>query len=321
MEQSLITKMDKFPHLPPELRHYIWDFALRQEAHDNIFILCPLESSNRGPRILPLKYQASPLLSVNYESRKRALAFYSVKLDVFKTPGAPGGLAGTSDLTKRWWFHDLGQVDDPRGTLYISPQWNTLALFEDNEPLFAHIRTKFSECPVIMKGWKLEPFKFVTQNIPFSVTEKISNVACVLYRRRETKVERLPLLEGKNKEYLSPIIPYAIEPVDVGIQWKIRMFSNIKNYRCLSLDEAGTENFVDELTEHGGRSSYRFRDLVVNVDDSTPGSWNLIDPDQLQRRNGNRSRPELRLKPYDKSKGLWQTRGQVEGYDSEDIEE
>lgn len=67
-----------FSELPPELRLAIWEHALQDEASSRLVLLH--ETSHR---VLPFRYLASPLLSVNMEARRVALKFYDIKLPVW----------------------------------------------------------------------------------------------------------------------------------------------------------------------------------------------------------------------------------------------
>lgn len=75
----MATSFHKFPDLNPELRLMIWNEALLGERNTRTVIL-------QDDRVMPLKHLISPLLSVNYESRTCAQAFYDVKLDVYAVP-------------------------------------------------------------------------------------------------------------------------------------------------------------------------------------------------------------------------------------------
>ncbi|KAI0152908.1 hypothetical protein GGR57DRAFT_469452 [Xylariaceae sp. FL1272] len=69
----------KFSLLPAELRLDIWEEAVREEATNRLVILI-------DTRVVPIKKLISPLLSVNRESRTRALKMYDTKLNIYRLP-------------------------------------------------------------------------------------------------------------------------------------------------------------------------------------------------------------------------------------------
>ncbi|OTA53858.1 hypothetical protein K449DRAFT_204939 [Hypoxylon sp. EC38] len=134
--------MDVFPsftNLPPELRRMIWTYALHHEARFRLVLLC-----NR--QVLALKYLSSPFLSVNFESRRIALKFYRVKLDVhhIPIPGPSNTPLGGYDKYRRTMLgpgrmHEglaeraLAMIQGigtnhrrpTSGSVYISPEYDT----------------------------------------------------------------------------------------------------------------------------------------------------------------------------------------------------
>ncbi|KAI0387601.1 hypothetical protein F5Y04DRAFT_240593 [Hypomontagnella monticulosa] len=107
--------MDRFAYLPTELRYYIWDHALRREARDRLLVVCRTRGSHSN-HLFPLRRHASPLLSVSYESRCRALEFYSLKLKVYS--------AELIQYPDRWYHYHFRTTSVTTGYMYVNPQWD-----------------------------------------------------------------------------------------------------------------------------------------------------------------------------------------------------
>ncbi|ORY67567.1 uncharacterized protein BCR38DRAFT_483182 [Pseudomassariella vexata] len=73
-----MVKFHKFPQLPFELQDQIWDASLQQDIR-----LILLNDNDR--RIYPTTHLSSALLTVNAQSRKRALVAYPTKLNIWST--------------------------------------------------------------------------------------------------------------------------------------------------------------------------------------------------------------------------------------------
>jgi hypothetical protein len=68
-----------FAKLPPEIRQQVWDAALIRESSTRLVLVWKKDFS-----IHPTRHLVSPFLSVNCESRARALDFYDVQLTIWK---------------------------------------------------------------------------------------------------------------------------------------------------------------------------------------------------------------------------------------------
>ncbi|KAK5631382.1 hypothetical protein RRF57_007096 [Xylaria bambusicola] len=100
-----------FNKLPAELRQYVWDAALLNEATNRI-VLVDLNFKT----IYPTKLLVSPFLLVNLESRERAKRFYSRRANVFDLTEREGLM--TNSL--RFGF----QI----GNVYLSAEYDTFCV-------------------------------------------------------------------------------------------------------------------------------------------------------------------------------------------------
>lgn len=88
-----------FSQLPTELRLLIWKQALRNESSSRLVLL-----HRTSRRVLPFRYLASPLLSVNMEARSVALKFYDVQLKVRPAlPASPDTLRSMRKVYLDYW--------------------------------------------------------------------------------------------------------------------------------------------------------------------------------------------------------------------------
>ncbi|KAI1188382.1 hypothetical protein F5B17DRAFT_395728 [Nemania serpens] len=98
--------------LPPELRLEIWSFAIQADARRRRVV-------EQNFQVFPtLDLAASPFLSVNFESREAARAFYPVRLEVYRR--APEGEAQAQSQAQ---VQSEGpfRPSDYRGLIYLSP--------------------------------------------------------------------------------------------------------------------------------------------------------------------------------------------------------
>ncbi|KAF2971508.1 hypothetical protein GQX73_g2091 [Xylaria multiplex] len=94
-----------FGRLPPELRLEIWDFAVWANAR-------PRRVVEQNLQVYPtLDLVASPLFSVNSESREIALSFYPVRLEVYRR-----------DPENEAQSEDTSRPPGSRGFIYLSPE-------------------------------------------------------------------------------------------------------------------------------------------------------------------------------------------------------
>lgn len=322
--------MAKFSALPPELRLRIWDFALQQEAHDRLIIILQRDPWSL-PHVVPLKHHASPLLSVNYESRNRTLAFYSIRLAVY---GAPKASETTREqFIKTFHRYDpLKSIDDYfstmerssnlKGTLYISPQWDVFVVFPDLSVIFTYLLAEPNEeSSDIRQNSQLLSRRYVTTSISHTHVEEINSVACVADQEREigSKFSH-PVYEEEEEETNTVEItqlPNTIFPDDVFESWSLPIFRKIKNYLYLRLTKAEMKDFIPNMIQYSGRGSYNFRDMAICLYDRAPELWVLFDRGELQKQDGEVSGPELKLKAFTYMGDYltWSTRKQIEGYE------
>ncbi|KAI1322086.1 hypothetical protein F5Y16DRAFT_53934 [Xylariaceae sp. FL0255] len=129
--------MESFPfnHLPTELRLEIWIVALHAWVRRR---LVPEQNLCIFPT---LDLVASPLFAVNTESRETAMAFYSLRLDIYRRASAPGpynpaplappllpvdgGIAG-EDIVRRAANEAAPPEELWRGAVYLVPDFDVL---------------------------------------------------------------------------------------------------------------------------------------------------------------------------------------------------
>ncbi|KAI0899616.1 hypothetical protein F4806DRAFT_259392 [Annulohypoxylon nitens] len=309
--------MTKFSALPPELRLRIWDFALHQEAHDRLLIALQ-EDRFSIPYLVPLKHHASPLLSVNYESRKKAQTFYSIKLAVYETPEIGfeeyvyGFVQSESPKLRPGYFRKIETDPNPKGTLYISPQWDIFVIVSGLDAIYPYILAGQ------MRG--LPSCRYITYDLYDLKDTEISNVACILDQEQRIGSTTYELFYTGPEEY-TPLkltqIPHTIFPADAYNLWVLHTFRRIKNYQYLRLSKAELKTFIFNVMKHGGRGSYNFRDMAVGLSDSVLRLWVLFDRGELQKQNREMSGSELKLKPIPLLRvgEAWNTIKQIENYE------
>jgi hypothetical protein len=114
-----LTSFASFATLPVELRLEIWQFFLLLETKRRVVVL----SHDKYPRVLPFAHLASPLLSVNRESRKLALEFYSCRVPIYKfLPRLNKHLTPVSSSDTALWAACCNQVERVLSTpmIYLS---------------------------------------------------------------------------------------------------------------------------------------------------------------------------------------------------------
>ncbi|KAI0875168.1 hypothetical protein GGS24DRAFT_456713 [Hypoxylon argillaceum] len=114
-----------FNQLPAELRLEIWGFAVRAGAQRRRVV-------EQNFQVFPtLDLVASPLLSVNMESREVARAFYRVQLEVYRRvsysaggSGSEGGGEEDADARQQQQQQQQQRYPDShyRGVVYLSPE-------------------------------------------------------------------------------------------------------------------------------------------------------------------------------------------------------
>ncbi|KAI2469940.1 hypothetical protein F4781DRAFT_200313 [Annulohypoxylon bovei var. microspora] len=312
--------MITFADLCPELRLRIWDLALQQEAHDRLLIVYQEYRCGRL-NILPLKHNASPFLSVNYESRNRAQAFYSIKLPIYEILEVSCKPAHDGLEARTPGFLAIERGLNPKGTLYISPQWDVFVIILNKDSVYSHRDENFLGTG---QDQRIVPFQYITADIPYGVTGKICNVACV----QEEELNSSGYLwayskdEKKCKRLLSARTPHTISSSNTYRLWKVDCFGGIENYQYLCLNRAEVDIFVFNVIEHGGRGSYDFRKMVIYPNEPVPGAWVLFDLGELQKQNRKIPEPELKLKPrymFIEDIPAWHTTLQFESCESSDF--
>ncbi|KAI1136839.1 hypothetical protein F5Y05DRAFT_419793 [Hypoxylon sp. FL0543] len=102
-----------FKNLPPEVRHLIWDEALREESSERLVLLDHITH-----KVLPFKSLVSPMLTVDRESRSRAVRFFDMKLFVCKLPVSRN--PWRSSFHGFFDFHEMNETPRSEKRLYLS---------------------------------------------------------------------------------------------------------------------------------------------------------------------------------------------------------
>lgn len=113
------TGFTSFATLPVELRLEIWQFFLLLETKRRVVVL----SHDKYPRVLPFAHLASPLLSVNRESRALAQEFYACRIPVYRfLPRLNKTHAPRSSSDSALWAACCSQVERVLGApmIYLS---------------------------------------------------------------------------------------------------------------------------------------------------------------------------------------------------------
>ncbi|KAI2616143.1 hypothetical protein GGS26DRAFT_597045 [Hypomontagnella submonticulosa] len=112
--------MPSFPFnkLPPELRSIVWNEALLQESSERLVLL-----DLQPPVIFPFKSLASPLLSVNTESRYYAVRFYDFTLPVYSLENDKY-ICWRDISRKRRCLDAIVRTTKDKGKLYLSPKYD-----------------------------------------------------------------------------------------------------------------------------------------------------------------------------------------------------
>ncbi|KAI1409364.1 hypothetical protein F5Y13DRAFT_92766 [Hypoxylon sp. FL1857] len=306
--------MPTFTDLPPEMRLKIWDLALHKEAQDRLLIIYQAGHYD-PPRLLPLKHHASPFLSVNYESRHRAKAFYPVKLAVYELPQISDDEHQNNYRCRQRYFKTARGMGRVKGSLYFSPEWDVFISLLDADIVLSHMWVEERERVLTKQRgpWEV-PCYYVTAKLSLEVATKVRTMVCV---REYPTVEsdRYPSSDSEDEEqhpYDVPI-PHAYSPGMVELLWKVYNFRRIQNYQHLLLAEEDMKKFIYNVIKCRGRGSYNFQKWVVYYDHNPNYTWGLYDLNALQRQNRDTQDSLYKLKPYYDSSN-WPTLRQLEGF-------
>ncbi|KAI8634311.1 hypothetical protein F5Y19DRAFT_208087 [Xylariaceae sp. FL1651] len=108
-----------FDRLPAELRLEIWAYAVQSSARRRLVAEQNLQVSPT------LDLVASPLFSVNSESREVVRSFYSVRLGVYRRTSRPS-LYSTAAQGNDPYAQDVLHHEDYRGVIYLSPELDNM---------------------------------------------------------------------------------------------------------------------------------------------------------------------------------------------------
>ncbi|KAI1383005.1 uncharacterized protein F4822DRAFT_421814 [Hypoxylon trugodes] len=190
----------QFPikRLPAELRLRIWEQALVNESAGRVVIL-----DERNNTIYPFKSLASPLLSVNVESRSCALEFYGTKLNVWVN-GYP------DDESER-----------PIGSLYLNSRYD---IFTAN--FFVTYDFDLERCSCYQRSMDEEEIEPVNYSVDFG-TQEFPMFYATCSEDFCSCVERVLSIE---RAY--PIPPYddSIAHLLKESYWPERVFPAIQEY-------------------------------------------------------------------------------------------
>lgn len=255
---------------------------------------------NRNPvYLLPLKHHATPLLSINRESRHVAKSFYTVRLDVYETlhsldsnfnahgiPSAYGSMqqihsvrdSQIKQYRQRMDYFDslwraIKSSGKVKGVIYLNPELDFFITTTDTD-FPSSLRARGSSgTGGVPRGWQEKSCHFVIAEIPREIGLEIRNVVSVAgslendavsWRLHTRVVEWYD--ERDWEQYIpdvSPLPPHAYRLERASSIWGAWFFSRIRNYQHLCLPEAELDNLIDNIIDARGRGSYRFRKWVV----------------------------------------------------------
>ncbi|KAI1470818.1 uncharacterized protein F4812DRAFT_279989 [Daldinia caldariorum] len=304
--------MATFASLPVELRLEIWNLALHQEAHDRLLIISQTSNipiTNETPLcLLPLKHHASPLLSVNSESRGEAKAFYTVKLDVYEVPRL-----SKEDITSRNKCSCQAQYINKivenasvvKGSIYLSPQYDffvsvrgvdTLPYLQEDKKTVVDKKEEQQQQEEEEKENQEKNSRYITARIPAEVAAQVRNVVCVqknldrdddFYDWWWTDTYMDNLLYNREELvrflWVPPYRPRLYGPVYVRYLWRASDFKHIQNYLHLWLPQDELDGFVDGVVRNRGRGEYSFRKWQLDPANRIP-KLVLLDLDNMPRK-------------------------------------
>ncbi|KAI0840837.1 hypothetical protein F5Y06DRAFT_231600 [Hypoxylon sp. FL0890] len=306
--------MVRFTDLPPEMRLKIWDLALHQEAQDRLLIIYQAGHYD-PPRLLPLKHHASPFLSVNYESRQRAKAFYPMKLAVYELPQISDDEHLNNYRCRQRYFKTARGMGKVKGCLYFSPEWDVFISFLNSDIVLSHLWVEEKERLLTKRREKWQvPCYYVTAKVSLEVATKVRSMVCVRqYPYIENGRYSSSDSEDEEKYYPNIPIPHAYNPKKVELLWGVYNFRRIQNYQQLLLSGSDMKKFIFNVMRNRGRGPYNFQKWVVYYDRNPRSTWRLYNLDMLQKQNRDIQGSLYTLKPYYDSSN-WPTLQQLEGF-------
>ncbi|KAJ4418846.1 hypothetical protein N0V82_005292 [Gnomoniopsis sp. IMI 355080] len=251
------TTLHKFPELSAELRLEVWRLFLNDEVFGRRVVIW-------DGRVVPFAHLASPLLSVNVETRECALEFYPTKVDVYslRQPGETSGSsrgrssdrASTSqvDLIDRHRQHSLtghGMARKIRARLDVvetaTPAQGAVYLNPTRDLIF--------------HGYDCGVYFFARQNTDLSADEKeSSNGTC----RRNFSSKLLPSFYQAAKQVIRVVIPHpfsatsetrlynheSISQKRAQTLWKPFPMIKGKIVEVLELEENESDGFMQRIS-------------------------------------------------------------------------
>ncbi|KAI1142226.1 hypothetical protein F5Y05DRAFT_218543 [Hypoxylon sp. FL0543] len=305
--------MPRFTDLPPEMRLKIWDLALHQEAQDRLLIIYQAGHYD-PPRLLPLKHHASPFLSVNYETRHLAKAFYPLKLAVYELPRISDAEHLNNYRCRQRYFKTARGMGKVKGCLYFSPERDVFISFLSSDIVLSHLWVEERERVLTKRReWWQVPCYYVTAKVSLEVATRVRTMVCV---RQDYNVEHGHYSsDSEHEEEVAPAVvpPHAYNPRMVELLWGVYNFRRIQNYQHLSLSRADMKKFIFNVIRNRGRGGYNFQKLVVYYDHNREHSWGLYDLNTLQELNRDTQESLYELKAFFDSSN-WRTLQQLEGF-------
>ncbi|KAI0848104.1 hypothetical protein F5Y00DRAFT_98405 [Daldinia vernicosa] len=282
--------MATFASLPAELRLEIWDLALHQEARDRLLIIGQTKNApitNESPLcLLPLKHHASPLLSVNSESRYQAKAFYTAKLDVYEVPRLSKediNRNSKSSYQVQYINKAIQTASVVKGSIYLSPRYDFFVSIRGIDTFPYLGEEKKEELLDKQQENQEAPRHYITAKIPPEIAMKVRNVVCIQKNLdrdddfydwwwTDTYMENLLYNREELVRYLCvpPFRPRLYGPVYVKYLWRASDFKQIQNYLHLWLPQEELESFVSNVIKNRGRGSYNFREWSLHPHNRIP---------------------------------------------------
>ncbi|ROV88262.1 hypothetical protein VSDG_09021 [Cytospora chrysosperma] len=303
---KMATSFQKFPDLTSELRLMIWNEALLGERNSRTVIL-------QDDRVMPLKHLISPLLSVNYESRTCAQAFYNVKLDVYAVPKAQdepiGGLIANAD----YWTSRLGKggiapyraairriihdVVAPMaieraahrmGTVYVNLEQDTLILgYECGLHLLPDMKMKLlGETHPDPEDF---PWAYITSKLPAAACEKASSLIRItvtiprLSPSDPNLRDNLYRFAGEFPNHLA-LVSIRYSKRDAGRLWKENLFPRPRYLYNLPLDMLEHDRFLHRIITSGGCLPYNLERWVYYTGEFSQGETIVVDKQRWEQK-------------------------------------
>lgn len=301
-----LEEFHKFPSLFPEIRLQIWNEALLGARDTRTVIV-------NNDRVLPLKHLVSPLLSVNFESRACAQAFYGLKLDVISVPtitkeqilqievsirsawdrrGEGRELPDTlyaatlKNVLRNIYAQDAvkeaDEAEHRKGAVYVSPEYDTLVVgYEVGLHFFieGYLQLLYRDHPAPGEiSWN-----YITAKLPEAAFQKTSSLTRVVVTRDADSLRHL-VIHGFYPSRLfnhefgphPPVMTICQEKTDVDLYWKARLFPKVRHYYSLPLGMHEYNMFLQRIITHGGRMPYKIDKWVYYTGKHSKGITMLV---------------------------------------------